>query len=92
MDYVGECKVLCEGQGADRTSKFKIYGCQKVTKLFETNGKCTKLIFNSALHMPNLLVNFISIGCFDDGGFTIIFGEKTVKLIDPNGTNILTGK
>ena len=38
------------------------------------------------------LANLISIGCFDDAGFTIIFGEKTVKFIDPNGTNILTNK
>ena len=83
---------LCEGQGADKTSKFKIYGCGKVTKLFETNGKCTKLTFNSALYIPNLLANLIFIGHFDDAGFTIIFGEKTVKFIDPNGMNILTGK
>ena len=82
----------CEGQGADKTSKFKIYRHGKVTKLFVTNGKHTKLTFNSALHTPNLLANLVSIGHFNDAGFTIIFGGKTVKFIDPNGTNILTGK
>ena len=49
-------------------------------------------MFNSALHMPNLLANLVSIGCFNDAGFTIIPGKKTVKFINPNGTNILTGK
>ena len=83
---------LCEGQGADKTSKFKIYGCGKVTKVFETNGKHTKLTFNSALHTPNLSANLISIGCFDDAGFTIIFSGKTVRFINPDGINILTGK
>ena len=72
----------CEGQGADKTSKFKIYG----------HGKHTKLTFNLALHTPNLLANLVSIGHFDNAGFTIIFGGKTVKFIDPNGINILTGK
>ena len=57
-----------------------------------TNGKHTKLTFNLALHTPNLSANLVSIGCFDDAEFTIIFGGKTVKFIDPNGTNILTGK
>ena len=82
---------LCEGQGADKTSKFKIYGHGKVTKLFATNGKHTKLTFKLALHTHNLSANLVSIGCFDHAGFTIIFGGKTVKFINPNGTKILTG-
>ena len=48
-------------------------------------------MFNSALHTPNLSANLILIGHFDDTGCTIIFAGKTVRFINPDGINILTG-
>lgn len=78
-----------EGQAATRSSKFTIYVTGTVAKRYLSGNKATTFNFSDALHMPDFAANLISVSKFDNAGFEIQFGNNKVRIIDPNGLEVL---
>lgn len=50
------------------------------------------VFFKDALHTPDLLANFISIGKFDKAGFSVTFTRGKASFRDPEEREVLTGE
>ena len=80
------------GISANRGGIFSILGEGTVRRTVTVNGHTSHLIFRSALHMPELAVNLVSIGKFDDLGFSVTFKGGKVNFVDPSGRTFMIGE
>lgn len=69
-----------------------IKGVGKAKKTVVENGKAIILIFEGALHCPNISSDFISIARLNKLGYQAHFGNRCVKFYSPGGSHFLTGK
>ena len=63
-----------------------------VRKTVSNNGHISQLVFKGALHTPELSANLISIGKFDDLGFSVVFKGGRASFVDPKGKTFMSGE
>lgn len=56
------------------------------------DGNTSQLVFRLALHMPELAANLISIGKFDDLGFSVTFKGGKANFTNPAERTFMTGE
>ncbi|KNZ81680.1 hypothetical protein J132_11034 [Termitomyces sp. J132] len=81
-----------QGISANRGGVFSILREGIVRKTMSINGQTSQLIFKSALHTPDLSANLISIGKFDDLGFSVVFKGGWASFVDSSGRTFMTGE
>src|SRR5579875_3041671 len=66
-------------------------GNRKGEEVVMENGKPVVLIFNDALHCPNVTSDLILMSKLDKLGYEIHFGNRCVKFYSLNSTHFLMG-
>ncbi|KAJ3978771.1 hypothetical protein F5890DRAFT_1394961, partial [Lentinula detonsa] len=54
-------------------------------------GMDVALMFENALHVPDVSYNLVSISKLDALGYQVLFGKGIAKFFSPSGTHFLTG-
>jgi Reverse transcriptase (RNA-dependent DNA polymerase)/gag-polypeptide of LTR copia-type/GAG-pre-integrase domain len=88
LDYVRVDDMV--GHSATEEGRFLIFGKGTVRKSFEHDGRTTTVLFQNALHTPDLAANLISVSRLDAAGFDSHFGKGRVTFLDDDFP-ILTG-
>ena len=60
-----------------------------VKRTVKTRHGTSELVFKRALHTPDLAANLISVGKFDEAGFSATFAAGQVTFKDTNGREVL---
>ena len=81
-----------EGQSAPVGGLFRIIGQGTVKKVVKTAAGTSELVFCRALHTPDLAANLISVGKFDEAGFTVVFTGGKAIFCDAGGREVLVGR
>lgn len=68
---------------------FYIVSQGTVQRTVQTKDKMSKLVFCRALHTPDLATNLISIGRFDEAGFTTVFSQGKAVFSDASRHEVL---
>jgi len=82
----------CTGRTANKGGTFRILCVGEVKHSIIVNGRCTHLIFKSAVHTLDLSANLISISKFDDLGYFTTFGGGKVVFTDGEKCIIMEGQ
>lgn len=82
----------CYGISANCGGVFSILGEGTVRRAVTVNGHTLHLIFRSALHMPELAANLVSIGKFDNLEFFIVFKGRKVNFVDQSEKMFMIGE
>ena len=80
-----------DGDTAAKGGKFKISGTGRVEKRVIFDGRVISLIFDNAIHAPDLNHNLISIGRLDKAGCYSVFGGGGMTCLNREGKPFLSG-
>ena len=69
---------LIEGHATPKGARFHVVGWGTICKVCKMDYGSSELVFENALHAPDLTSNLISINRFDQAGFNITFGGGCV--------------
>lgn len=90
-DFITYEPYISAGQSSEENTSFEIVGRGRACKtLYEGKTEIT-LTFENALHAPNITSDLISIGCLDQLGYHVLFGNGQAKFFSPKGIHFLTG-
>jgi hypothetical protein len=80
-----------DGDTAARGGKFKISGTGRVEKRVVFDGRIISVVFENAIHAPDLNHNLISIGRLDKAGCYSVFGGGGMTCLNREGNPFLSG-
>lgn len=80
-----------DGDTAVRGGKFKINGMGRVEKWVIFDGHIISVVFENAIHAPDLNHNLISIGRLDKAGCFSVFGGGGMTCLNHEGNPFLSG-
>jgi hypothetical protein len=90
-DFLTYTPCTREGQSSELETPLQILGVGRVRKIFTHEGHNVELIFENALHCPNITYDLVSISEIDKKGYRVEFGGGLAKFFSPDGVHFLTG-
>jgi hypothetical protein len=80
-----------DGDTATKGGKFSIHGTGRVEKRTIFDGRVVSLVFENAIHAPDLNHNLISIGKLDKAGCYTVFGGGGMICLSRDGKPFING-